>query len=63
MSSNTDLFSGNLNKGNIVKHQRFGLGEVMMVEGVGVNQKASIRFENGGLKKILLRFSKLDVVG
>ncbi|MEN8137995.1 MAG: UvrD-helicase domain-containing protein [Bacteroidota bacterium] len=61
-SNGSDLFGGKLSKGNLVKHERFGIGEVMMVEGVGVNQKATIRFEVG-LKKLLLKFAKLEVVG
>ena len=54
--------SGSMVKGNIVKHVKFGLGEVVMLEGVGADQKATIRFEKGGLKKMLLKFSKLDIV-
>lgn len=49
--------------GNVVMHERFGKGEVLNLEGVGGDKKAEIKFEVGGIKKLLLRFAKLDVVG
>lgn len=52
----------NLVIGNVVMHERFGKGEVLNLEGVGADRKAEIRFEVGGIKKLLLRFAKLDVV-
>ncbi len=52
----------NLVIGNVVMHERFGRGEVLNLEGVGADRKAEIRFEVGGIKKLLLRFAKLDVV-
>ena len=60
-SDNSGSAAASLVKGNIVKHSQFGLGEVIMMEGSGANQKASIRFEKG-IKKMLLKFSKLEVV-
>jgi DNA helicase II / ATP-dependent DNA helicase PcrA len=48
--------------GNIVMHERFGKGEVLNLEGVGADKKAEIRFEVGGIKKLLLRFAKLDIL-
>lgn len=57
-----NLFDGSLVVGNIVEHIRFGKGEVVRLEGVGGDKKAEIRFENGGLKKLLLRFAKLNVI-
>ncbi|TVZ59968.1 DNA helicase-2/ATP-dependent DNA helicase PcrA [Flavobacteriaceae bacterium MAR_2010_105] len=58
-----NLFDGKLAVGNIVEHLRFGKGEVLKIEGVGADVKAEINFENGGVKKLLLRFAKLDVIG
>ncbi|OYU82790.1 MAG: ATP-dependent DNA helicase [Flavobacterium sp. BFFFF2] len=46
----------------IVMHDRFGKGKVILLEGAGADKKASIQFEVGGLKKILLRFAKLDIL-
>jgi DNA helicase-2/ATP-dependent DNA helicase PcrA len=59
----TNLFDGTLTVGNIVEHSRFGKGEVLKIEGKGADVKAEINFEVGGIKKLLLRFAKLDVLG
>jgi len=63
LQGDANLFNGKLNKGNMVQHDRFGTGEVVMIEGVGVNQKATIKFQGVGLKKLLLKFAKLEVIG
>ncbi|MEN8898821.1 MAG: UvrD-helicase domain-containing protein [Nonlabens sp.] len=55
-------FDGDLQKGMIVEHARFGRGIVENLEGVGGEKKAEINFQVGGLKKLLLRFAKLEVV-
>ena len=52
-----------LNVGMIVQHDRFGVGEVQSTEGVGENAKATIKFQNAGLKTLLLKFAKLKVIG
>jgi len=62
-SSGPNLFDNKLTVGNIVMHERFGKGEVINLEGVGADKKAEIRFEVGGIKKLLLRFAKLDIIG
>ena len=62
-SGNTNLFDSNLVAGNIVSHSRFGKGQVLKIEGVGQDKKAEIKFEIGGIKKLLLRFAKLDIIG
>ncbi|MGA9589286.1 MAG: 3'-5' exonuclease, partial [Salegentibacter sp.] len=51
-----------LEEGNEVEHMRFGKGKVVGIEGVGQDKKAEINFENGGIKKLLLRFAKLKVL-
>ena len=61
--SANNLFDSKLVNGNIVMHERFGKGEIINLEGVGADKKAEIRFEVGGIKKLLLRFAKLDVIG
>ncbi len=48
--------------GDRVKHGRFGVGNIVNMEGVGGEKKAEIDFEVGGLKKLLLRFAKLEVL-
>jgi DNA helicase-2/ATP-dependent DNA helicase PcrA len=59
----TNLFDSKLVVGNLVRHQRFGKGEVLKIEGTGGDLKAEIKFEVGGLKKLLLRFAKLQIIG
>ncbi len=61
-SSQSNLFDNKLVIGNIVMHERFGKGEIVSMEGVGADKKAEIKFEVGGIKKLLLRFAKLDVI-
>ena len=61
--SKTNLFDSKLNVGDIVIHARFGKGQVLNMEGVGADKKAEIKFEIGGIKKLLLTFAKLDVIG
>lgn len=51
----------NLAEGVLVNHTRFGKGQVLKIEGVGNDRKAEIRFDKG-VKKLLLRFAKLEVL-
>ncbi len=51
-----------LEEGNRVEHIRFGKGIVLKIDGVGQDKKAEINFENGGIKKLLLRFAKLKLL-
>lgn len=62
-SGSANLFDNKLVAGNVVMHERFGKGQVVNLEGVGADKKAEIKFEVGGLKKLLLRFAKLDIIG
>ncbi len=60
---NTNTIDPNLVEGSVINHTRFGRGRVVKLEGVGNDRKAEIQFESAGLKKLLLRFAKLDVIG
>ena len=51
-----------LSVGVKVNHERFGTGVVQSIEGIGVNKKAEIQFESGGIKKLLLKFAKLQII-
>ncbi|MCF8714115.1 UvrD-helicase domain-containing protein [Joostella atrarenae] len=62
-SVNTASMDSELAVGNKVSHTRFGKGVIISLEGVGNDKKAEIRFDTGGLKKLLLRFAKLDIIG
>ncbi|MAB57347.1 MAG: ATP-dependent DNA helicase [Aequorivita sp.] len=59
---NFNAEDANLKQGTMVEHVRFGKGKILKIEGVGADTKAEIDFENGGLKKLLLRFAKLKIV-
>jgi DNA helicase-2/ATP-dependent DNA helicase PcrA len=45
-----------------IEHQRFGIGRVLKVEGSGENEKATVEFRNLGVKQLLLKFAKFNVV-
>ncbi len=49
--------------GEVIEHERFGIGEVVRVEGSGENCKATINFRNVGNKQLLLRFARIKVIG
>ena len=60
-SSSVD--NNGLREGNVIEHQRFGVGKVIKLEGVGENQKATVEFKNAGTKQLLLKFAKFRVIG
>ena len=51
-----------LKEGNIIEHQRFGIGTMLRVEGTGENMKATVEFRNAGTKQLLLKFAKYTIV-
>ena len=57
-----DPASANIHVGSFVEHVRFGKGNILKIEGTGADTKAEINFTNGGIKKLLLRFAKLNVL-
>ena len=59
VSSNT----GDLRVGNIIEHQRFGVGKVLKIEGTGENTKATVEFRHTGVKQLLLKFAKYKIIG
>lgn len=60
---NTNVIDPNLQEGSTINHTRFGRGKVLKLEGVGNDRKAEIQFDGPGIKKLLLRFAKLEVIG
>ncbi len=61
-ANNTNVVDSNLAEGSMVNHTRFGKGKVLKIEGAGNDKKAEIQFERGDVKKLLLRFAKLEVL-
>ncbi len=51
-----------LEEGNRVEHQKFGFGTVVKLEGKQHNPIATIEFDQGGPKKIMLNYAKLMIV-
>ena len=58
----SDASTGDLHVGNTIEHQRFGIGEVIKIEGTGENTKATVQFRNTGTKQLLLKFAKFKVI-
>ena len=52
-----------LKEGNVIEHQRFGIGKVVKMEGSGENTKATVEFQNAGTKQLLLKFAKYTIIG
>ena len=48
--------------GQRIQHERFGIGEVIKIEGTGDNAKATISFLHAGEKQLLLRFARFKVI-
>lgn len=54
--------SGSLSEGCRIEHQRFGIGRVLKIEGIGENTKATVEFQNAGTKQLLLKFAKFTIL-
>ena len=52
----------NVQAGQVIEHERFGIGDVIKIEGTGENSKATVRFRNAGEKQLLLKFARFKVV-
>ena len=52
----------NVSEGDNVSHEKFGIGEIIKIEGSGNDSKATVNFKKFGLKNLLLRFAKLNKV-
>jgi DNA helicase II / ATP-dependent DNA helicase PcrA len=49
--------------GTQVIHDKFGKGQVVALEGIAPNLKATVFFQGAGNKQLLLKFAKLRIVG
>ena len=54
--------ASSLSIGNVIEHDRFGIGDVINIEGSGENTKATVKFRNVGTKQLLLKFAKFKVI-
>lgn len=53
---------GEVQVGATIKHERFGLGKVTAVTGDPDSRKATVEFENSGVKQLLLKFARFEIV-
>ena len=49
--------------GERIRHERFGSGTIVSIEGDGENTKAVVEFENVGKKQLLLKYAKFQKIG
>ena len=45
-----------------VQHEKFGVGQVLNIEGVADSRKATVFFEGVGQKQLMLKFAKLTII-
>jgi len=50
-----------LKVGDVVEHDHFGRGRVELLQGSGVNARATVRFVDHGNKQLLLQYARLRV--
>ena len=60
-SSSTASYLG-IKIGQRIAHERFGIGEVLKLEDSGDNAKATIQFQNAGIKQLLLRYARFKIL-
>jgi DNA helicase-2/ATP-dependent DNA helicase PcrA len=58
----TDDAPGSLRLGQRVRHQKFGDGVVLGVEGQGTNARIQVNFERQGTKWLMMGYANLEVV-
>ena len=46
--------------GSSVQHLSFGIGKVRASEGTGENKKVVVDFRDAGLKRLLVRYARLE---
>jgi DNA helicase-2/ATP-dependent DNA helicase PcrA len=58
----TDDAPGSLRLGQRVRHQKFGDGVVLSVEGQGSNARVQVNFERSGTKWLMMGYANLETV-
>ena len=61
-SSSSGSSFGALKEGCKIEHQRFGVGIVRKIEGQSENAKATVEFQNSGVKQLLLKYAKYTIL-
>ena len=61
-SAKNKVETTNIELGQIIQHERFGIGEIIKIEGAGDNCKATVQFQNSGTKQLLLKFARFKII-
>lgn len=61
MSGSSSDYKG-LTVGCMIEHERFGKGTVELLEGSGESSKATVVFQNGTKRQLLLKFAKIKKI-
>ncbi len=59
----TNNSSGEIKPGTKIIHGKFGLGTVITVKGIGDNAELTIAFDSAGIKKLVMGFAPIKIVG
>ncbi|MBA2612977.1 MAG: UvrD-helicase domain-containing protein [Bacteroidetes bacterium] len=54
------VLNKSLQQGDLVSHEKFGKGQIVLLEGNWPETKATIQFEKEGTKNLLLKFARLN---
>ncbi len=54
--------AGGLAVGDTVQHDRFGTGRIVKFEGTADSLKATVEFQNAGVKQLLLKYARLKKI-
>ncbi|OJU53054.1 MAG: ATP-dependent DNA helicase [Bacteroidales bacterium 45-6] len=57
-----DYAGDDVKPGDVIAHERFGMGTIKEVSGDANSRKATVEFENAGVKQLLLKFAKYKKV-
>jgi len=52
-----------LSVGSVIRHDRFGIGTIKAIEGDASSRKATVEFDNSGVKQLLLKFARFEIIG
>ncbi len=62
ISSHTPQDYSDIQVNTFVEHEKFGIGKVTALEGIGSNRKATISFKNSGERCILLKYARMKII-
>ncbi len=57
----TTVISSDLKVGTQIEHERFGIGRVLSLDGIGNSSKAVVEFADGSRKTLMLRYAKIRI--